>query len=228
MRVHPIAAAALLIAAGCANEITGIETVPAYVNWIEWPTAVSASQPGSLRVSGIASVRCGSFRVVFGVSVRGTAIHVTAHGVGNARGICLLDGGGTGAGADTVLPLPLLAPTPSGPPSTYAIFAPMMPFWSGAGEERSVGWLELRSTPDTAARFAGGVWLFTDSLGCVRARPYSAPPRPEWPFATPPKVVPGLWGLTGFLRGSLVDVNPPVCGQTRAIGAIELTVDATP
>ena len=79
-----VLAAGMMAAAGCAGEVTGVATVPAYVTWMEWPTAVTAARPGALRLSGY--TQC-PYRLVFGVSVSGSEIRVSAAGIDPANDV---------------------------------------------------------------------------------------------------------------------------------------------
>lgn len=224
MERRVIALMSLLLAAAC-SEGTGPQVVPGSVSWIEWPTAVTASQPGSLRVSGYAEC---PYDLVFGVSLTGTALRVRAEGRQRSNTMCLLLSG-SGAGYDTLLPLPRLGEGVSQLPYRYSIWAPVAVF--GGVErpnERMVGTLELRAVPDTATMFAGVIRLFLDSLRCWRAMPYSAPPMPRWSFAKPVLLDTVVAGRNAFLSGLLVQVSPPVCGDSQAIDPLALEVDIAP
>jgi hypothetical protein len=219
-----------LLAAGCVAEPTGVDVVPAYVSWLEWPTAVTATQPGALRVSGWA--QC-PYRVVFSASVSGTEIRLSAEGRDPRNAICLSrqgesSGAGGGAGFDTLLPLPRLTPPSSDLPEWFQILAPMEgPGWWPAGD-RFVGWTELRATADTATQFAGRATVFTDSSGCWRMRPWSRSPAPQWVFTKPVPLAPRTYAYYGYVSGRFVAANPPICGDSIAVQATRLEVDVTP
>jgi len=235
-RVFP--AIGVLLAAGCVPEPTQVYVVPGVVTWLEWPTAVTARQPGALRVSGYA--QC-PYRVVFGASVSGTEIHLTAEGRDPRNSICLaLDAAGSsasiaidsGARYDTLLPLPQLTPPSSGLPERFQIWAPMQgPGWGQAGDQL-VGGLDLRATGDTATQFAGRATVFTDSSGCWRMRPWSRGPAPQWVFTKPVPLAPLRYGYYagyyGYVTGYFVPVSPPICGDSIAVRATRLEVDVTP
>ena len=227
MRRLVSAAVALALVAGC-HEPTAVPTGPAAVSWIEWPTAVKAGEPGGvLRVSG--SADC-PYVPVFDISVRSTVVTVTVVGRYRGSGICL-QGGASGAGFDTLLPLPALAAQGS-VPFAYLIRVPMGEVgYSGSGviTERSVGFIALQPAPDTTTKVAGRVLLRGDSLGCWLAQPASAWPQPQFAFTKPvPLTATGTSWRSGFVSGRLVTVNPPICVQVLAIDAEELVVDATP
>jgi hypothetical protein len=224
MKRRAIALMSLLLAAAC-REGTGPHLVPGSVSWIEWPTAVTVSQPGSIRASGYAEC---PYDLVFGVSLTGTALRVTADGRQRSNTLCPLLSG-SGAGYDTLLPLPRLGEGVSQLPYRYSIWAPVAVF--GGVErpnERMVGTIELRAVPDTATMFAGVVRLFLDSLRCWRAMPYSAHPMPRWSFAKPLLLDTVVAGRNAFLSGLLVQVSPPVCGDSQAIDPLALEVDIAP
>jgi hypothetical protein len=215
--------AGVVLAAAC-KESTGPGTtvVPGVITWIEWPTAVTGSQAESLRVSTVE--RCG-FRMVYGVALQGTEVHVTAQARSRTDIVCLQDGG-SGAGHDTVLALPQL-----GAGSPYTIWAPVPgPTYGSFGRptERMLGYIQVVSAPDPSIQFAGIVSLALDSLGCWRARPLSAPPVPQWAFAKAPALTPESVGRRAFLVGQFVAESPAACGDARGISAWTLEVDATP
>jgi hypothetical protein len=224
---------AALLVAGCVAEPTGVEVVPAYVSWLEWPTAVTATQPGALRVSGWA--QC-PYRVVFSASVSGTEIRLSAEGRDPGNWACVgpnVAGGGvgigvgSGAGFDTLLPLPRLSATPSGQ-SWFQIWAPMEgPGYWHAGDQL-VGGINLGAIADTATQFAGRATVFTDSSGCWRMRPWSRSPAPQWVFTKPVPLAPRTYAYYGYVSGRFVAANPPICGEPIAVQATRLEVDVTP
>jgi len=210
------------LAAGCVKEPTAVDVVPGYVTWVEWPTAVTTSQPGALRVSGFAS--CG-YRVSFHVAVDSSGIHVVAEGRGPTSGIC--PDHRDNYSADTLLPLPRLGPPSTGPSTDLAIWAPVSAYAYSPHAERLLGSISLRATADTATKFAGRVTLYTDSAGCWRAHPYSALRWDRsWVFAKPVPLTGGYY--SGYLSGYLAAVAPPICGEAMAIRAYTLEVNATP
>jgi len=220
---------AVIAVAGC-GEPTTVPVGVATVHWIEWPAAVTIGEPGALRISG--SAQC-PFLPVFGVSVSGSLIRVTATARYQGSVPCLNRTDGSGAGYDTVLPLPVLkVPDGSRPVGSFVIRAPMGTVdYSGSGDisERAVGRIELRASADTTTQLAGRVMLRADSLGCWLAQPASAWPQPQFAFARPVPLAPATnLSRSGFVSGSLVVANPPICGRTLAIDAVELTVDVTP
>ncbi len=224
--------AVIVLAVGC-REPTSVDTAPAAVTWIEWPTAVSAAQPGSIRISGF--TQC-PYSVAFGAYVSNWGLHVTAEGRNPSDLPCEqagLDGGG--AGFDTVLSLPELPSPPGGLPFNFAVYAPVAHLSGyldlGQATERYVGQLWLQSQPDTATQFAGTMHVVMDTLGCWRGVPASAPPRPGWAFAKPVPLVsqPGpMLPRLAYVRGHFVSGSPAGCGDDRAMEVSELDVDATP
>ena len=200
------------------SEATGPSTLPGGILWVEWPTAVSTTQSGSIRVSG--APECPQY-TVFGVSIRGSELHVTAT-VDFSRG-CISRG-------DTLLPLPALTPPASGLPARFTIRAPVMDFTNVGPfttSDRLLGQVELRAAPDPATLFAGLIFLYRDDLGCWRAIP-SRSSRPTWTFAQPLPLGAESSGRVAFLRGRLIPVTPPVCGDALAIDVFALELDATP
>jgi len=212
---------AAVLAAGCVEEPTGPDAVPGYITWVEWPTAVTTSQPGALRVSG--SVPCG-YRVWYRVSVDSSGIHLAAEGRDPVNAVC--PASPVSGSLDTLLPLPRLDPPSYGLPAAFGIWAPVWTSGYSGSTERLVGSISLQATADTTTKFAGHVLLYADSADCWRARPYSSFRYPGWVFAKPVPLQGGTY--QGYLSGWLVAVYPPICGDTVAIHARTLEVDATP
>lgn len=210
-----------------------MDVVPGYVTWVEWPTAVTATQRGALRVSGYA--QC-PYRVVFSASVSGTEIRLSAEGrdpgnwacVGpNAAGSSASSNSSNLAYYDTLLPLPRLTPPSSGL-SWFQVWAPMEgPGWWHAGDQL-VGGIDLRATADTATQFTGRAWVSSDSSGCWRMRPWSRTPAPQWLFTKPVPLAPRTYAYYGYVSGRFVAANPPICGDSIAVQATRLEVDVTP
>jgi hypothetical protein len=211
-----VAAPALSMA--CTGEVTEPRTSPGGLLWVEWPTAVPTALPGTIRVSG--APECPQY-TTFDVSDSGSRLQVTAT-VDFSRGCT--------SRTDTILSLPHLTTPSSGLPARFTISGPVVDFTSAgpfATNERLLGQMELRTTPDTATLFAGIVFIYSDRLGCWRAIPSSSS-RPTWTFAKPLPLGPESSGRAAFLRGRLVPVAPPVCGDTLAIDVFALEIDATP
>jgi hypothetical protein len=217
-----------LAAAGCSGEPTGVLVVPAFVTWVEWPAAVTATQPGSLRVSGY--TQC-PYRVAFHVSVSGTDIRLVAEGrdpLPDVACIALQAADAGGAGYDTLLPLPRLTAPPSGLPAWFLLSAPMAGLSAWPAGDQVVGGIELQATADTATQFAGRALVFGDSAGCWWMRPWSRAPTPLWVFTKPVRLVPQPYSYSAFVSGRIVPANPPICGESSAVHATRLEVDATP
>ena len=216
------------IAAAACRESTGpaATLVPAAVNWIEWPAAVTASQAESLRISGY--LQC-PYEGAWRATISGTDVHIAAWG--HKRNVDCLDSG-SGSGYDAVLVLPRRTGDPLGTQS-YSLWVPVTAAtvafqFDGATVERMVGTIEVRAVPDTTTDMAGCVVVTEDSLRCWRARPLSAPPSTPLALATAPDLVPGPWGQWAYLMGHLVPGSPASCGDARSISASTLEVDATP
>jgi hypothetical protein len=230
-RLGRIVLAGVVFAAAC-RESTGPGTtvVPGAITWIEWPAAVTSNQPVSLRVSGYEPC---PYTEVFGVVVEGTDVRVSAQAHVPKDSWRCLDSG-SGAGYDTLLTLPTLSAAPGGLPTRFNIWATVAEtdfsaHYYANGHERMIGQFTLQfSAPDTSTRFAGIVTLTVDTLGCWRARPWSAWPQPRWVFAKSLSLVPDRASWQAFLSGSIVTVDPPVCGNTVAIDPAALEVDLTP
>lgn len=230
-RLGRIVLAGMVVTAACRESAgPGTTVVPGAITWIEWPAAVASSQAVSFRVSGYEPC---PYTEVFGVVVKGTDVHLTAEAHMRTDTGCAESG--TGAGYDTLLTLPTLAAGPGGLPTRFNTWATVArtDYYPGyryqSGYERVIGWFTLQfSAPDTATRFAGNVTLTVDSLGCWRAMPWSAWPQPRWVFAKSLSLVPDRVWWQAFLSGSMVAVDPPVCGNTVAVVPAALEVDLAP
>ena len=201
----------------CATASTEPPGPPGTIEWVEWPVAVTRTQPGAVRVSG--SPHCPQY-AEFGISVSGTELQVTSY-VDFSRGCMVRE--------DSIVPLPALEAPPSGLPAVFTIWASLSRFseaGSGSGG-RLLGEIELREDPDTTTRFAGIAFVYRDSLNCWRVIP-SRSTRPSWAFVQPPTLGLESSGHVAFIRGRLVPVSPPVCGDTVAVEASTLEIDITP
>ncbi len=213
---------ALLVFAAC-REATGPRVAPATITWLEWPAAVTVGQTAGLKPSG--SAPC-PYKVVFGLTFDGHVLRVTAEGRAYQDRPC--PDGGSSAGYDTLLAIPALPPAPLGDNE--------IPIWAAVADPsgyyesavRHVGLIAVSGVADTTVRFAGAIYLSSDSAGCWHAMPYSASPQPSWVFAKPIPLVPEALGRQAYLAGRLVAVSPPVCGASQAIDVFELEVNATP
>jgi hypothetical protein len=226
-RLGRIVLAGAVFAVAC-RESTGPGTtvVPGAITWIEWPAAVTASHPESLRISGF--LQC-PYVGVWRAAINGTEVHIAAWG--HERDIVCLDSG-TGSGYDTLLVLPRLTGGPVGTQS-YSLWVPVTAAtvawrFDGNTVERKVGTFDLRAVPDTTTDMAGWVMVTQDSLGCWRARPLSAWPSTPLALAAAPNLVPAPWGQWAYLAGHLVPGSPAPCGDVRSISASTLQVDAIP
>lgn len=225
MRLRALVPVGAIVCGSACGDPTKVDVGAAVVTWIEWPAGVTPSQPGALRISGYA--QC-PYRAVFSVAVDQARVVIAAEGRSRGSPICAQDG--SGAGYDTLLPLPKIS-LPDGFPIVLYVVVPMSDgrnFYAPETAPRNVGSMYVARTPDTTTRLAGRVVLRADTSGCWRAMPFSASPRPEFAFTKPVPLTPGTLARAGFVSGSLVTASPPICGQVLAINATELTVDATP
>ena len=219
MRTRTLSSAlalALLLWA-CGDGATDPPGPAGTIGWVEWPAAVTMAQPGAVRVSGFPD--CPQY-AQFGVVLNGTQLHVTSH-VDFSKGCMTRE--------DSLIPLPSLRVPPSGLPAVFTIWASLARF-SEAGSAsggRLLGEIELREDPDTSTLFAGIALVYRDSLDCWRAIP-SRSTRPSWAFLQPPTLTAGSSGHVAFIRGRLVPVSPPVCGDSTAVEAFSLEIDASP
>ena len=155
---------ALAMVAACTDQAeTGLDR-QLTVRWLEWPTAVTGSSHGSVRVTGF--MGCGSpvVRVTksgpSSLSVMATEHYNDPHPPPCPPTIYILN---------AVVPLPPLE-APAGSTGQFTIDA-----WTtdaqGAGVRRVFGVLQLSDVaPDTTVQAGGRVLLMSDSLGCSWAK----------------------------------------------------------
>ena len=227
MKRQLVGAAAAILMAACAEDPTGPEVVLG-ISWLEWPAALAVGESGQLRISS--SATC-TYRPVHRVALRNNELQVTTRVV-RLDAIC--PDRGSGAGYDTVLMLPRLP----GPPNAQvwnirATMAMSNGLYRRSADfqepaERVVGYIELRPEADTTTKLAGFLQLRGDSAaGCWVGQPMSQWPQPQFAFSRPVPLAPA-GTRSGFVMGRLVSAAPAICGQSLAIDATELTVDATP
>ncbi len=212
--VATLAAAACLDAAGPRTAAT------VTVSWLEWPAAVSAAAPGTLRVVGTRS-QCGTFEI--GVVQSGpSSVGVNAvEWIPDPPPPCLaLD---FLAIFDTVIALPRLT-TPVGPTGFFSLDAVS---WSSVGgtARRPFGTIDLALQPDTARRAAGRAHLLSDSLGCSWMRREIPGPTDVYPQVLANNVALGPNWVQVFTSGRFVTASSPRCGQTQLFQATSVEVE---
>lgn len=131
------------------------------VQWVEWPAAVTTSQPGKVLVS-FAGNPCATMSLGVAadfptVSVRST---ITRNGPP-----CPLADLFPAFSIDSLLPLPGLA-TPYGLPAFYSVQATLSDPFDGTPVVHSLGTIQVAAASDTTRYMAGSGSLFVDSAGC--------------------------------------------------------------
>ncbi len=212
------------MAVACANETTGPRTSAAVaVSWMEWPAAVTAVAPGTVRVIGTRSL-CGTFQL--------TVVQSGPSNVGvNAlewrpdpptpcieRSILAI--------YDTVVALPRLV-TPTGPTGFFAFDALA---WSPVGglARRGFGTITLGLQPSAELRAGGRAYLLSDSLGCSWMRREITGPADAGQVVLSSDVALGPTWVPAFVTGFYATSFSPHCGQTRVFQITTMEVELTP
>lgn len=196
--------------AACADP-TGpaARSFPFSIDWIEWPAAVTAAQPGALLVTWTGGF-CSddSLRIRVDTTVVRVISTTTPQQV-----ICPLIPGPIFP-KDTLLPMPVLH-SPTGP-QQFALRATMVdPAFDNV--ERMVGFIALDVSSDTTRHMGGEARLEIDSLGC--------PVMSGGAFGLPAHVyaVSNMPALGGLARIAMVEAHvvpgpgPAGCGSRRVV-----------
>lgn len=203
----------------CSDGIDPGTDVPLTVSWLEWPTAVTASEHGSIRIAGYYGA-CG--RLVLDVAQSGpstVSVAATEHFDTDPPPPCPAVVGIF----DTVLPMPRLV-TPTGPTGFFTIDAPVAdPL--GTVMRRAFGTVELTDqAPDFAIQLGGRALVKADSLGCSWAR--SDISNIAGPYVLSSDVALGSNAWHGaFISGEFPAALSPRCGQDPLLQLRLLEVD---
>ncbi len=197
-------AAAAVLAAAC-GETTAPAGNPVTMGWLEWPSAVTATHPGTVRLLFTTN---GCARLRIGFAVRHPQIVVQVEDLSDLA--CRAQE--SIRFVDTTVALPQL-PGQSGP-ADYALVATVRDGWYDVGL-RVVGYITAAATLDTTRRVAGEVRFTADSLGCAWLQPASS-----WEEAyvviNPPALGTGDY-YGGTIAGRIEPMIPARCGQSRGI-----------
>ena len=193
--------------AGCADPAApGSDSVVA-VSWMEWPGAVTADQPGSIRVTGFHGI-CGTFHIGVSQSAANTISVDAGEHFDTPSPVPCPD---AIAIFDTVLALPRLT-LPAGGNNAFVVdgvvFDP-----TGTPFRRPFGFLSLSTNqPDATVHAGGQAFVLPDSLGCSWIRP-------QVPFSTSPHVLSSDLAISAnfwhaaFATGMFAPALSPRCGQ---------------
>jgi hypothetical protein len=208
----------LLAAAACSdmNGPSGSD-VHLAVSWMEWPGAVTADQPGSVRILGYRGL-CGAFQLsVTQSGPSSVSVAAVEHFAGDpvlCPSVAVL--------FDTVVPLPRLV-SPVGPSAPFDVDAETVnPL--GVLTRRSFGVVQLSSNqPDATLHVGGQAVVLADSLGCSWLRPALPPNAPSYVLSGNVTLGTTSW-MTAFAGGSLVPVSSLHCGQHTLLQLVVLEV----
>jgi hypothetical protein len=211
----------LVFAVGCADVTApGAPLIrdTAAVAWMEWASEIAYPGTGAPVRLGSYRSGCGRFRVQLSVTAY-NVVAITPFEERAPNEPCPLyedrrapiDVIGV---FDTIVTLPALPATT--PRTPYALSAPTWDYF-GTAITRIFGGFDLVAGPaDTTLRVAGRAELVADSVGC------------SWAYAQAPffqgrtMVLDSLLDLGAarrfaFVRGRLLPVSPPRCGQSLAL-----------
>ena len=192
--------------AACADPAAPGTDVTIGITWMEWPGAVTESQPGSIRVTGFHGL-CGTFRISAAQSGPSTisvdaVVHFDAAPQACPGAIVLFD---------TMLPLPRLTLPPGGN-NAFVVDAPIFD-QAGVVFRRPFGYLALSSNQPDATLHAGGkAFVLPDSLGCSWARAQMPPAEQAHVLSSDITLGTNDWH-TAFVSGVFAPALSPRCGQ---------------
>jgi hypothetical protein len=204
--------------AGCADPAAPGSDAVVPVSWMEWPGAVTADQPGSIRITGFHGI-CGTFRVEVRQSAPSTisvdaALHFTTASPQACPATIVI--------FDTILPLPRLS-VPAGGNNAFAVDAPVFD-QAGTIFRRPFGYLSFSTNQPDATLHAGGqAFVLPDSVGCSWIRPQVPFNEPPHVLSTDVALAPNVWH-GAFAVGMYAPALPPRCGQNPLFQAATLEV----
>lgn len=206
MRRASLLFGALLL--GACSEPSGPNgsPVPAPVYWAEWPAAVTATAPDSIRLL-VLNDFCSHLTLSVAVSASFVTVVAEAMSTGQVCPLAL-----PAYPHDTTIPLPVLS-APYGLPAFYSV---QIPTTGGLGNLglRTVGTIRLAAARDTTRQLGGSALLTTDSTGCTLIGPGFGFVR-RYAVTNPP-VFDGKTRMA-FVGGSRVTSGPVACGAVPAV-----------
>ena len=221
----------IVLVTACSDPAgTGGSSLPVAVSWMEWPAAVTAGQPGHIRVIGYRGI-CGEFRLSAVQSGAATvSVNAEEHFAGEpvlCPSVALI--------FDTLVPLPVLVTSPAGSAGSFTVDGPAIDPLGGV-VRRSFGFVSFSNQqPDATIQAGGSAFVLADSLGCSWAESQVA--KFQGSVVSPasgPHVlsIHLVLGTTtrqsSFISGSFVPAIPPKCGQSSALQLRLLEVQSQP
>ena len=207
----------LMAVAACSDPTGSTTDAQVPITWMEWPAAVTASQPGSIRITGFHGF-CGVFHLAVVQSGASTiSVNATEHFDSPTQQFCPA----AITIFDTILPLPHLGGAGG---TAFVVDAPAAdPI--GVVARRPFGFLELSSNqPDATLHVGGRAYVLPDSLGCSWARA-------QMPLAAPAHVLSSNVAFAtntwhpAFVSGVFMPALSPRCGQNPLLQLGVLQVD---
>ncbi len=144
----------------CADPL-GPAREPFPVEWVEWPAAVSAAQPGTLLVTFVDDV-CAT--TMLGVAADFPTVTVRSE-ITRTRPPCPLADFAPAFPRDSLIPMPALA-APYGLPAYYSVQATLSDPFDGTPVTHTLGSIQVAAVSDTTRYMAGSGTVFVDSAGC--------------------------------------------------------------
>jgi hypothetical protein len=206
VRGIPLLAAVTVAACSDANGPAG-SSIPVAVTWLAWPAAVTAAQPGSIRVVGFHG-GCGSFRLEVAQSgPSNVSVSAEQHFDTDSPQFCPE----AAIIFDSLLPLPPLV-SPTGSTGAFTVDAPIFDPLGGM-VRRGFGYLVLSDQqPDAMLQVGGRAVVRADSLGCSWAE--AALPGIAGPYVLSSNLTLGTnERRSAFISGSFTPALSPRCGQ---------------
>lgn len=145
----------------CADPL-GPAAEPFPVQWVEWPAAITAAQPGTVLVTYV-----NDFCSTTSLDIAADFPIVTVRSEITRRNNvpCPLTDLVPAFPRDSLLPLPALA-APYGLPAYYSVQATLSDPFDGTPNVHTLGSIQVAAASDTTRYMAGSGTMFVDSAGC--------------------------------------------------------------
>lgn len=207
---------AILPALGSCADPLGPVAEPAPVQWVEWPAAVTASQPGTVLISFVFDF-CSTTSLGVAADFPTVTVRSTITRTGPP---CPLADFAPAFPRDSLLVLPTLA-TPYGLPAYYSVQATLSDPFDGTPVLHTLGSIQVAAASDTTRYMAGSGSVFVDSTGCpvlVGGSGFTGPfgPTHTYAIANPPQL--DAQARRALVGAHVVAAAPPAgCGTHRVV-----------
>ena len=193
--------------------------LPVAVSWMEWQSAVTADQHGSIRIVGYHGA-CGTFRLdVTQSGPSSVGVNASEHFDIGSPILCPA----LAIIFDSTVPLPRLV-SPTGPSATFTVDAPVFDPVGGI-TRRAFGYVLLaEGQPDATLQVGGSALVLPDSLGCSWARAQLPPNAPAHVLAVNLTIGGTVW-RSAFVSGYFQPMFVSRCGQNPLLVLRVIEVD---